>query len=847
MDEEEKKENIINKNELNNSIKENKDNLNINTNQNNIDNNTNPNESNNKIIDSPKSVIKKNIRKNSIIPRRFSLKEKHIHLNEMPSSKRNNDDEIRNILNIVEKKYFERNEKEINDLYNFFKSTYISDKLKSDILEANISVRKLCDLIGQFISAQIFNKNDNIYIIEEKSENIYILLRGNIGLYNLDISYEEMTFEEYLRYLYKIKKQIIEKNKKNEENKTNNNDNINNDKINPEKEFIDDFLLHNIVEDNKLFYSIRKQSDIEKLEEIIFKIKIYLDCNDNNGENLIEIYNIYGYPLKKYNYQDVIDGKITFSQFRYNFKSRFGKREYYYFNQFNPSKNKIKKLKYILSNILEEYDYFGNFELIENKPVRNETARCESSKTLLLAINKKSYVSLINDEQKNIRDKELEKFHTSFFFRNLNKNFFNEKIYTQFKIIDIFIGDELFKENDIFNNFYIVKEGILEISMNNYSLLDLKNMILELYQKIRKYVHMDFVLKEKMIHSFNIVKEALNLKRKFLVFTSEKGFYGDYELYFNMPSLFTANVVSKKVTLFLYSYDKFNILYNEVYALHEGLKNSAIHKIEKIIERLVSIYNSYFTKIENEYTRKQQEQIEILPEKENIAKNAFKNISKSIYDLKKFSKHIKNNSNYIIYNDLYQKNKKIRKFNSNDKIQIKDNTNDYNFLNNENNNKMQTRYKEFNNIYHSIKLNKPIRVFLPPIVTNDNSLTKSLNKTLKNINETGFASHRNKDSYELLNFKTVDPYYLEINKTNYNYTNRFERNVPLMKKIKNDNKSNSEKINHKNKNKIKKSFNITIRDINHSENLNKVIEKYPGSYYLAIQQYVEKVKINKNS
>ena len=98
-----------------------------------------------------------------------------------------------------------------------------------------------------------------------------------------------------------------------------------------------------------------------------------------------------------------------------------------------------------------------------------------------------------------------------------------------------------------------------------------------------------------------------------------------------------------------------------------------------------------------------------------------------------------------------------------------------------------------------------------------------------------------------LNFKTVDPYYLEINKTNYNYTNRFERNVPLMKKIKNDNKSNSEKINHKNKNKIKKSFNITIRDINHSENLNKVIEKYPGSYYLAIQQYVEKVKINKNS
>ena len=840
MDEKETKENIMNKNEFNNSINEdivnaNKDNLNKQTNENNI--NTNLNESNNKILDSPKSVIKKNIRKNSIIPRRFSLKEKHIHLNEMPSSRRNNDDEIRNILNIVEKKYFERNEKENNDLYRFFKSTYISDKLKSDILEANISVRKLCDLIGQFISAQIFNKNDNIYIVEEKSEIIYILLRGNIGLYNLDISYEEMTFEEYLNYLYKLKKKINEKKNLNEENKTNDNDNIN-----PEKEFIDDFLLLNMIEDNKSFYSIRKHSDIEKIEEILFKIKIYLDCNDNNGENLIEIYNIYGYPYTKYNYQDVIDGKITFSQFRYSFKSRFGKREYYYFNQFNPSKNKIKKLKYVLSNYLEEYDYFGNFELIENKPVRNETARCESSKSLLLAINKKSYASLINDEQKNIRDKELEKFHTSFFFRKLNKNFFNEKIYTQFKIIDIFIGDELFKENDIFNNFYIVKEGILEISMNNYSILELKNIIIQLYQNIKKYVQMNFILKEKMIHSFNIVKDALNLKRKFLVFTSEKGLYGDYELYFNMPSLFTASVISKKVTLFLYSYEKFNILYNEVYALQEGLKYSAIHKIEKIIERLVSIYNSYFIKIENEFTRKQQEQNDVIPENENIVKNSFKNISKSIYDLKKFSKHIKNNSNYIIYNDINQKNKKVRQFNIYDKNQTKENTNDYNSLINENNNKSQTKYHEFNNLFHSIKINKPIRVFLPPIIINDNSLTKSLNKTLKNINETGFASHRNKDSYELLNFKTIDPYYLEINKTNFNFTNRFERNVPLMRKIKNDIKSNSEKLNHKNKNKIKKSFNITIRDINHSEKFNNVIDKYPGSYYLAVQQYVEKVK-----
>ena len=80
------------------------------------------------------------------------------------------------------------------------------------------------------------------------------------------------------------------------------------------------------------------------------------------------------------------------------------------------TKNLIKKLKYVQTHYLEEYDYFGNFELIETKPIRNETARCESSKTLLLAINKKNYSTLINDNEKNIREKELEKFHNSFFF-----------------------------------------------------------------------------------------------------------------------------------------------------------------------------------------------------------------------------------------------------------------------------------------------------------------------------------------------------------------------------------------------------------------------------------------------
>ena len=820
------------KNEINDdNLNNNKNNEIENKNNNPINNENNENENNKNNINH-ELITNKNIRKNSITPKRLSVQEKYNIIKEIPSIKENNDEEIKKILNIIDKKFYERNDIEKNDLLRFLLNTNISKNLKSDILQIEITIEKLCDYITQFISSQIFKRNDMIYILEEKAELIYIILRGNIGLYKLDVSYQEMTYEQYLLYLYDIKKL-------NNEEK-----NIEENNLNQKKEFVDNYLLLNIIEDNKSIYSIRKFSDLDKIRDILFLIMLSKDCNENNGENVVELYNVYDYPFSKFNYQDVIDGKSNFSQFRYNLKSFFKKKEYFYLNQMTRTKNLIKKLKYVQTHYLEEYDYFGNFELIETKPIRNETARCESSKTLLLAINKKNYSTLINDNEKNIREKELEKFHNSFFFRDINKNFFKEKIYSQFKIIDLFVGDELFKENDRLNNFYMIKEGIIEISMNNYSIIDLKNIILKLYLKIRKYVHLDINLREKMIHSFNVVKDALNLKRKFLIFSSEKGFYGEYELYFSMPSLFTATVISKQVKLFLYSYEKFNKLYNDVVVLQEGLKYAAIQKIQKIIERLVSIYNSYFSKIENEFSIKALEQSNEFSENKKTSKNSFKKISSSIDNVKNFSKHIKNNSNYQSYNNKIFSD--IRHFTIiPEEKHKKEISNEYYSQTIENNSR-NFNLKKFglNTLYTSIILNKPKKEFLPPIVRNEGSLSTSLNKTIKNINETGFSSNRNK-TIELFNFKIIDPYYLTINHAENKYPLRIEKNAPLINRIKNEEKGKTDILHNKIKKKIKENFNVVIRDINHLKKFNKYIDKSKGGYYLAVQQLVDDSKAQK--
>ena len=800
---------VIDDNKKNNEDNNNKSDLNVIQ-----DSNLNPNE---EIQMTPsKPQVKKNLRKNSIIPRRSSLIEKISLLDGIPGIKQY-DSEIKEILQIIEKKYYNRTEQNNQKLFNFLmKTTKLKTELKSDFLQTNVSEEKLYDLIGKTISAQIYNKNDNIYIIEEKAEMIYILLRGKVGLYKIDVSYEKMSFEEYLLYLYNIKvknEEIIKIKNQNEDYSIN--------------EFVDDYLLMNILDENKIYYKIRKLSDILGFPEMLFLLKLYKECNENNGSNILNLYNEYNYPLTKYNYNNVVNGEIKLPQYISDISKLLGKKEYFYLDQFIPTINLVKKMKYIRTNLLEDISYFGNFEILETKPLRLETAKCESSKALIISINKKQYSSILYKEQKEIREKELELYHSSYIFKELNKNFFANNIYSQFKIIELFVGNELFIEDTNLSNFYIIKEGTLELSLNNCSILDLKSKIQKLYNLIKKEVHLEIKLRESMIHSYKVVEKELNIKRKFLVFSSEKGLFGDYELYFNLPSLFSGVVSSQQVKMFIYPYQKFNHLYKEVSELKESLKFSAINKLEKIIERLASIYNSYFSKIENDLAIKQQEDYEDIAIKENenkkpILKNSQFNTGKNV------SKRIKNNLNYTEYNNNIFKDLKyvvpeniIKKW--------KDN---FHKSKNKNITSSIKKYNELSQMFKTSSVRiRPQKIFLPSIVSNE----LSLNKTNKSVNITEFNSTKNSS---LLTFKSRnEPLYINIGENKIKFPERTERNCPLINRIRKEQKKEENKLKKK---KNKDFINIIIND-NTGKKI-KNIYKVEDSNIKSIRQFLNENK-----
>ena len=71
--------------------------------------------------------------------------------------------------------------------------------------------------------------------------------------------------------------------------------------------------------------------------------------------------------------------------------------------------------------------------------------------------------------QKEKRDKEVNIFHSGYLFKNINLHYFTTKIFSHFKISNLFKGDTIFNQEKKMDHFVLVKEGIIEISLENIS------------------------------------------------------------------------------------------------------------------------------------------------------------------------------------------------------------------------------------------------------------------------------------------------------------------------------------------------------------------------------------------
>ena len=83
-----------------------------------------------------------------------------------------------------------------------FDKTNIKEFLKSDLLFTYLNINDLISFTMPYITLKKYDQYDLIYSYNEPAEFIYLILRGNIGLYHIVETEEMFTSDEYYYYLY---------------------------------------------------------------------------------------------------------------------------------------------------------------------------------------------------------------------------------------------------------------------------------------------------------------------------------------------------------------------------------------------------------------------------------------------------------------------------------------------------------------------------------------------------------------------------------------------------------------------------------------------------------------------
>ena len=563
------------------------------------------------------------------------------------------DIETHKILLLLTQSFNRRTQKENELIFSFLTKLKMNEVIKSDLLETDLSWKEIYQYIEPYIFGRTYKFYDTIFYSGEESDLLYILIDGKVGRYSLVELTESVSCEEYFLFLSRCHlnyKQMLEKGpnlnigkdisevikpKKIENKKENKNkkENQEEEKVNSilelkPDEYIDEFLLDEIIEKNNEIFPLHSMDDLDKLEVLIFKIKLSSLLSEGKNTEIVELFEKFKFPVTFLGFDKVIEREISPQLFLQKLNKSLGVKGHYYMKQLGLINQKIKIVKFVKKDNLTPFNFFGNFELIDCAPKRRFTCRCETDKCLVLCIDKKMYSSILYEIQKNKREKEINSFHTDYIFKNININYFTSKIFSQFKIKNLFKGDVLFSQDKNLDHFILVKEGVIELSLQNISFFELNQLIKKIKEILimgaKKY-SMDFNeifnfkmdIDSKTTIKFSIINEVINKKRNFIFSRNQNGFFGEYELFFGIPSLMTGIVASESCKVYYYDFNKFKNLNEETYIINEGLKQNSFFKLKTILKRLINLYNSYWKLCHDSLNRQEIETEELIELKDN--------------------------------------------------------------------------------------------------------------------------------------------------------------------------------------------------------------------------------------
>ena len=678
------------------------------------------------------------------------------------------------IKSILSKSYRFRTIKDTSKLFDFLILTGFDEELKSDLNFTGITLQQLFYFSSQFMTIKTFYKNNVIYYENSFNDYFYIVLDGEVNLYQMNIIEKKMKFMEYYNYLKNM----------NENNS-------------------DKFILNHTINENKEKMGINKILDLEKVNEIIFKNNLFNLIRNQNLDEITKLYEENEKKLKNYKIDKLLSNEINFITLLDDLYNELKDIELYYMKKIT-SNEKIE-VKIIENNLIKNIkisEYFGNFDLEKNITKRENTAIVQSNYCVLLLVNKKLYSELIINENKKIIQQEIDPIYFHSIFRSTRKNVFEKRLFKKLQKIVLYKNELIYKENDLVDHIYILTEGNVEITIENKNIFYFQNLINKIKNFFPSNIKKEFEDEINLKNKLKYIKNELETKKfnQKIFFLDPIKTFGLIEYtYNNCKSFYNVRIISDIAKFYKINIDTLiNQTEGKIDDLEFIKKEIEFHSnilTKSFLERLIIIKNSFLKKFDIEYS---------LQSKQN-EDTFYKSLE--VHDSKNNMKNV--NDNNLIHIDF----KNFKNINLKNKKRIGRKT--LPFLNVENNNindnnniinNIQTL--EINNFLLKEKLSKKNYLLTETNKSNENSHFKTSSTQyeksyLKNFNELKKSIEKDKKTYtEFFNTKSLPT--IKINKTPKKIAfNPFENNF----KIKDLYKSYNEyAFNKKNKQKLSTNF-----------------------------------------
>jgi CRP-like cAMP-binding protein len=328
----------------------------------------------------------------------------------------------------------------------------------------------------------------------------------------------------------------------------------------------------------------------------------------------------------------------------------------------DDTKNKIENLKNTVKNnsTLENSLNLKKMNKLQDKKKpfinnlrennENELSYCainiiSESDCSYLVISKDVFLEFFNQEKQKIKTREIVYLIDNFFFGSVNKKIFEKKYKEKFKLKTYSFDTVLFNEKEAPEKLFLIKEGIIEISLNK-NLMELTSLIKDLIKlepSLKNSIDnkSDFKANNQLK---NIVDE-ISKKRKFIIFKYDaKDIVGMESIFLNHNYFYKATVISRKALIYEINLNSVKNLKRESQDVRDNFDDMSFEKLNSFIQRIIYLKNIYLRTFDNRVTEEQMKIKMDLNMKKNIEKisdinnnNGVNILSKEIISLDKYN------------------------------------------------------------------------------------------------------------------------------------------------------------------------------------------------------------------